>query len=210
MGKIKYYVVWMGKKPGIYDSWEECKKQVAGEAGARYKSFNTREEAEAAYSEGPYSNDHPKESWEKRLQRLRSLPVQPVWKSISVDAACEGNPGRVEYQGVDTESGIVLFHQGPFKEGTNNIGEFLAIVHALSAMKREGSSLPVYSDSLTARKWVRDKAVKTKLIPTEKNKMLFSLLERALKWLKENEYPNQVLTWDTENWGEIPADFGRK
>lgn len=43
----KYYAVRTGKKPGIYNTWEECKAVVDGYPGAQYKSFKTREEAEA-------------------------------------------------------------------------------------------------------------------------------------------------------------------
>lgn len=210
MPKTKFYVVWRGKNPGIYLSWDECREQVKGENGARYQSFPSLAAAQEAYLNGPEPPVSRKAAVGTRLSRLKNEAHHPVWESISVDAACEGNPGKVEYQGVNTSTGEVLFHQGPFEQGTNNIGEFLAIVHALSAMKRTGSSLPVYSDSLTARKWVRDKKVKTKLQPTEKNRILFEMTDRAVRWLKENNYPNQVLTWDTVNWGEIPADFGRK
>lgn len=210
MVKSKFYVVWIGKNPGVYNRWEECKKQVEGEKGARYKSYSTHEEAVEAFRNPPPAPVRKNANPENRKTLSKVSNSSPVWESISVDAACSGNPGKVEYQGINTATGKVLFRQGPFEDGTNNIGEFLAIVHALSAMKREGSSLPIYSDSLTARKWVRDKVVKTKLHPTERNKVLFDLIERAVKWLMENDYPNKILTWDTAHWGEIPADFGRK
>ncbi len=210
MSKNKYYVVWRGRNPGIYGSWGECFRQVEGFAGARYKGFLTQEEAVEAFREDFEFSVRRKESFKDRMARLKTLDHQPVWESISVDAACEGNPGKMEYRGVRTLTGEEVFRQGPYEGGTNNIGEFLAIVHAISALKKIGSSLPVYSDSLTARKWVRDKKVNTKLVPTAKNRPIFQLVERALKWLQENEYNNPVLTWDTVHWGEIPADFGRK
>ena len=210
MVKSKFYVVWTGKNPGIYNTWEECKKQVEGEKNARYKSYPTLEEAVEAFRLPPPAPVKKKEPVTKEKAQTGASGHIPVWESVSVDAACSGNPGKMEYRGVFTATGKELFRQGPYADATNNIGEFLAIVHALSAMKREGSALPIYSDSLTARKWVKDKAVKTKLIPTPNNKIVFELIDRALKWLKENDYPNKILTWDTVNWGEIPADFGRK
>jgi ribonuclease HI len=94
--------------------------------------------------------------------------------------------------------------------GTNNIGEFLAIVHALAFLKKHEVNIPVYTDSLTALKWVKDKKVKTKLKETPENEELFELIERAVNWLNNNTYNNAILKWDTKNWGEIPADFGRK
>jgi ribonuclease HI len=127
-----------------------------------------------------------------------------------VDAACKGNPGILEYRGVDTKSGAEYFRQGPFPNGTVNIGEFLAIVHALALLKKIDSDWPVYSDSRTAIVWIKAKRIKTNLVPSEENKELFELVDRGLKWLKSNTYKNPVLKWETAYWGEIPADFGRK
>jgi ribonuclease HI len=133
------------------------------------------------------------------------------FNSISVDAACSGNPGVMEYRGVWTADGAELFHFGPARDGTNNIGEFLAIVHALALLhKKEDAVTPVYTDSKTAISWVRKKKANTQLKPNHHNKNLFDMIRRAEKWLKENEWKNPVLKWETERWGEIPADFGRK
>jgi ribonuclease HI len=198
----KYYVVWKGLRPGVFDNWRECETQIRGVEGAVYKSFPGLEEARRAFSG----------KWEDYIKKRVSNPRvgNPLLESLSVDAACSGNPGIMEYRGVDTKSGIQLFHKGPFPLGTNNIGEFLAIVHALALLKKDGSSIPVYSDSRTAIKWVNDKSVKTKLPRTDKTAILFELLDRAVLWLDNHEYPNLVLKWQTEIWGEIPADFGRK
>ena len=111
---------------------------------------------------------------------------------------------------MDTKTRAQLFHKGPFPSGTNNIGEFLALVHALALMKQKGSDLPIYTDSMTALAWLRTGKSKTKIEKTDKNAVLFDLLTRAEKWLAENKYTNKVLKWETEVWGEIPADFGRK
>ena len=130
--------------------------------------------------------------------------------SIAVDAGCSGNPGKLEYRGVYLRTGKEIFHQGPFEHGTNNIGEFLAIVHALALLKKNNSNMPVYSDSMVAQKWVREKKCKTKLERNDKNSALHRLVERAEAWLAANDYTNPVIKWQTEKWGEIPADFGRK
>ena len=116
----------------------------------------------------------------------------------------------MEYQGVFTETETHVFHQGPFPEATVNIGEFLALVHALAYLKKNKLDMPIYSDSLTALAWVRKKKVNTKLRPNETNKKVFELIERALFWLNNNTYDTQILKWNTKVWGEIPADFGRK
>lgn len=207
--KKKFYVVWMGKVPGIYEDWEDCKKQVENFPGASFKSFPNLAEAREALEKGYQQPFEPKEKKEftKTIPKKAKKPILESW---SVDAACSGNPGKVEYQGVDTRTKEKIFAQGPFENGTNNIGEFLAIVHALALLKQRKSNIPIYSDSKTAISWVRNKMPKTQLQQDEKNKKLFELLERAMKWLQNNDYQNKILKWDTENWGEIPADYNRK
>ena len=117
----------------------------------------------------------------------------------------------MEYRGVDTKTVYEFFRQGPFQRGTNNIGEFLALVHALAYLKKEGKdSLVIYTDSRTAMSWVRNKKVKTTLKKTGQNAILFELMDRGITWLKNNSYKNPIIKWDTKSWGEIPADFGRK
>jgi len=200
--KQKYYVVWEGNNSGIFNTWDECKLQTKNYKGAKYKSFTTLKEAEAAYSISyyEYKNSEPKK-----------IDVDPPnYNSISVDAALNGNPGKMEYQGVDTQSKKIIFKQGPYKEATNNIGEFLALVHGLALLKKLKSNQIVYSDSITAISWVKKKKCQTKLIPNKNNKEVFQLIDRAIQWLNNNSYKTQILKWETKNWGEIPDDFGRK
>ena len=99
---------------------------------------------------------------------------------------------------------------GPFPNGTNNIGEFLALVHGLAFLKDKKSDLPVYTDSKIAMSWIRQKKCKTKLNKNSKNEKLFELIKRAEVWLTKNNFNNPILKWETKSWGEIPADFGRK
>lgn len=207
MAQKKFYVVWQGVKPGIYASWEECKAQVSGFENARYKSFSTPGEAEKAYSENPWKHLNAK----KGKPAVASASTEKIiQESLAVDAACSGNPGRMEYRGVYVADGVELFHVGPMEDGTNNIGEFLAIVHALAMLKKSGKKIPVYSDSVNAIKWIDRKKCNTKLERSERNKPVFELIERAEKWLRTNTYDNPILKWETKQWGEIPADFGRK
>lgn len=210
--KKKYYVVWKGHNPGIYESWDECRKQVQGVEGAQYKSFANKEDAELAYK-GFYESyigvDTKKGAG---LSKKELLEIgDPIIPSLSVDAACSGNPGILEYRGVATETGKEIFRRGPYPEGTVNIGEFLAIVLGLIILKNNNINIPVYSDSVTAMKWVRDKKVNTKLKRTEKNKELFYAVDKAVEWLNNNDYSDiPILKWRTDAWGEIPADYGRK
>jgi ribonuclease HI len=232
--KPKFYAVWQGNPPGLYTNWADCQKAINGISGAQYKSYPTREQAQRAL-DGSYkaavetgkklsgraqgsgygqnggrskglSGRNTSELSPAELKRIG----EPNLYSIAVDAASSGNPGRMEYQGVDTQTGKLLFHQGPFAQGTNNVGEFLALVHGLAYLKKEGSDRAIYSDSRIAIGWVRKKKCGTKLAPHSSNKILFELISRAESWLRSNTYATSILKWETKAWGEIPADFGRK
>jgi len=203
---MKWYVVWKGIAPGVYDTWSECKQQIEGFENARYKSFESQNQAIEAYRSDYRKYIGSKKTVERQLYKSTSV----IPNSLSVDAACSGNPGKMEYRGVDTETGEVIFHIGPFEEATNNVGEFLALVHGLALLKKQKLDIPIYSDSNNAILWVKNKKCKTLLEPCEANVQVFELIERAEKWLNKNTYPNQILKWDTKVHGEIPADFGRK
>lgn len=209
MAKAKFYVVWQGRKPGIYKSWAECLKQVNAFASARYKSFETQAEAISAYAKAPPSFKAGKAISKASIAK-KGITAKPLVDTICVDAACSGNPGKLEYRGVDFNSGTELFHMGPYPEGTVNIGEFLAIVHGLAWLKQRNLSVPIYSDSNNGIKWVNNKNVRTTLIRTPRNESLFEMIDRALLWLNNNTWDNPILKWETKAWGEIPADFGRK
>jgi ribonuclease HI len=207
MPKQKYYVVWKGREPGIFTSWVEAEKQVKGFAAAQYKSFETLKEAEAAYR-SEYAAFKGKSSSQGKW---REASIKPLLPSLCVDAACSGSPGILEYRGVFTESAEEFFRVGPFSDGTNNVGEFLAIVHALTWLEKHNKQLPVYSDSRNAISWVYTGECKTQLKHTSRNAPLFALIHSAENWLAENQLQDDaVLKWDTELWGENPADFGRK
>lgn len=210
MPKKKYYVVWYGLETGIFKTWDECKAAIAGVKGAQYMSFETLKEAKIAYDK-EYSDYKGTRKKKKTLtpEELKRIG-EPDLYSISVDAASSGNPGNLEYRGVDTQTHKQLFHQGPFKEGTNNVGEFLAIVHGLAYLKKQKSDRFIYTDSRIALGWVKKKKCNTKLKPTAKNQKIFELIARAEHWLRNNSYNTKIVKWETKAWGEIPADFGRK
>ncbi|MDP4265413.1 MAG: ribonuclease H family protein [Bacteroidota bacterium] len=209
MAKQKFYVVWKGRQTGIFDNWDTCNAQIKGFPGAEYKSFKTKQLAEQAFN-SKSSDFIGKDFFESELTEEQiKLIGEPVMDSLSVDSAWNTMTGVVEYRGVCTKTGKEFFHQGPFEDGTINIGEFLAIVHALAYCKENKLTLPVYSDSRNAIGWVKDKQARTNHQASEKNKKLFEMIDRALKWLNQNEFPNQLLKWETRAWGENPADFGR-
>ena len=145
-----------------------------------------------------------------RNDTVLPLPLEVKAEAWAVDAGCSGNPGPMEYQAVDLQTGAQVFHYGPV-HGTNNIGEFLAIVHALALMEQRGiHDKVVYSDSYNAILWVEKKRCKTKLVRNEQTENLFKMIARAENWLRTHTISTPVIKWETAKWGEIPADFGRK
>ena len=211
MSKKKYYVVWNGRKTGVFTSWKVCKEQIDGFENAQYKSFASLDEAEIA-SKKNYEDYKGKNTKKPTLSSSEKAKYgTPILESISVDAACSGNPGKMEYRGVFTHNKKQIFIMGPFKKGTNNIGEFLALVHGIALLKSKNKeSIPIYSDSKIAMSWVRQKKCKTNIHFSADNKDLLELIKRAEIWLQNNTVKNPILKWETKAWGEIPADFGRK
>ncbi len=207
--KNKFYVIWNGHAPGIYNNWSECQKNIKGVSNVKYKGFTTLQEAEKAYNEDPDLHWGKKDSTDKKLQNTLENNAQIIQNSLSVDAACSGNPGIMEYQGVYTATGTQAFIK-KFELGTNNIGEFLAIVHGLAYQKQHKINIPIYSDSKIAMNWVKAKKCRSKLERSQRTETLFQVIHRAEEWLKSNTYSQPILKWETKQWGEIPADFGRK
>jgi ribonuclease HI len=206
--KIKYYTVWKGRVPGIYHSWEECKAQVDKFEGAIYKSFSTEEEAKREYLN---------KSEIVKSTKLNEAPQaefisqeEPLHDTICVDGAWNTKTNAMEYQGVLYPSRHKIFHSGPYESGTNNIAEFLAIVHALTYCQKHPEIKIIYSDSQTAITWVKNKRAKTKIADISMNTKIISIVHRGETWLENNAFTTKILKWKTNVWGENPADFGRK
>lgn len=216
----KYYVVFKGRNPGVYDDWGDALEQVQGFEGAVYKGYQSSAEATAAYRRAVQKEDGNDLGAFLSGASNHNLPKpgQPDYMTNpevdldawAVDASCLGNPGKMEYQGVELMTGRTLFRIGPFDDATNNIGEFLAIVHAMALMTQQGKFHNIYSDSVSGMAWTRNRKIKTQLKPTNRNGKVFELMARAVTWLNTHQFPAKVLKWQTERWGEIPADFGRK
>lgn len=220
MAKVKanFYVVWQGRESGIYDSWAACEAQVKG-VSAKYKGFATREEAEKALADGAETYIAPRTASKKKavntisVKDLSATEMQQhgvILPALAVDAACSGNPGKMEFRGVIADTGTEVFHRGPYIGGTNNIGEFLAIVLGLAYLKKHQLPWILYSDSKTAIAWIKQKKCKTQLEWNAQNQDLLLAVRAAEKWLTENTWTTRIYKWETEKWGEIPADFGRK
>jgi len=203
--KKKFYTVRQGKKTGVFDTWEKCQKCVTGFPSAQYKSFPTLKTAEQALKIG---YKHYVEHKTKLDIFAKDIPF--VRNSIAVDAACSWNPGVMEYRGVDLQNGKEIFHK-KFELGTNNIWEFLAIVHGLWYLqKNKLDQTAIYTDSRTAMSRISKKKCKTLLKKSDQTQKLFEVIKRAEKWLKKNTFANKIIKRDTKTRWEIPADFGRK
>ena len=209
--KPKFYVVWKGRETGVFSSWDDCKAQTNGFEGAVFKSFESKVVAEEAFHNlsSQYVGKDKKVISTLTKEEL-DLIGKPIKDAIAVDGAWNTNTGLVEYQGRYLKTYEVLFHIGPLEDGTINIVEFLAIVHALALSKQMHLKVPIYSDSKIALGWIRDKKARTNHPTSEKNKKLFEMILRAEKWLENNTFENELLKWETKAWGENPADFGRK
>ena len=155
------------------------------------------------------NKDFPQNPPSYRSDTVLPLPTEVKADAWAVDAACSGNPGNMEYQCIDLATGARVFHFGPIY-GTNNIGEFLAIVHALALMEQKGLHKTLYSDSYNAILWVSKKKCKTTLERNEKTQRLYDIIARAETWLLRHPVQVPIIKWETAQWGEIPADFGRK
>lgn len=216
---MKYYVVFKGHNPGVYDNWDEVKEQTTGFPGAVFKGYSSSAEATEAYRNFTGLEERDELFRLINSSSNSSAPLDNnAWKNNpeidhnawAVDASCLGNPGKMEYRCVDLASGKEVFRKGPFEDATNNIGEYLALVHAMALMTQKGEFHTIYSDSRTAMSWWRNRKIKTTLKPTPRNAKIFEYLARASVWVNTHRFPAQVLKWQTERWGEIPADFGRK
>lgn len=216
----KYYVVWVGQDPGVYDNWEDCELQVKNFPGARYKAFPDREAAVEAFRNNSEDSLGIAKAIVKHLAQTSASPRDYAaipgvrTDAIAVDGACAGNPGRMEYRAVRVADGKEIFRVGADGRyiGTNNIAEYLAIIHLAAALKNAGDfTTPIYTDSKNTLAWLRRGQSHTTLAENDLTRPTLELLRRADKWLAENgAIRNPILKWQTEIWGEIPADFGRK
>jgi len=155
----KFYVVWEGREKGIFTDWDTCKRHIDKFAGARYKSYKTREEAESAFRSGPaaamkkakvapkkYSGKGPKTYTAEEIGKL------PAQTKIFTDGGCEPNPGKAA-------SGMAVYREGEISElwfglfnpqGTNNTAELNALHQALLLAEKEiekKSTVAIFCDS---------------------------------------------------------------
>lgn len=155
----KYYVVWEGREKGIFPDWDICKKHIDKFAGARYKSFKTLAEAEAAFKAGGHASTKktkaaPRKYSGKGLKTYTAAEVDAleVKTKIFTDGGCEPNPGKAG-------SGVAVYRDGKISElwyglfnpqGTNNTAELNALHQALLMAEKEienKATVAIFCDS---------------------------------------------------------------
>lgn len=212
MAKNKYYVVLEGYETGVYDNWKECESKVKGYPKAKYKGYPNLEEANEAFKNKEFTNNKTNKSPSstsiiKDYKDIKEIDLN----TLSVDGACSGNPGIGEYQCVDVSTNEVLFTSGKCDDVTNNIMEYMALVEGIQYLLNTNSNKKIYTDSITALSWIKNKKVKSVFKKTNKNESIYFIFEKYVKWVEDNYIDlDLILKWKTKEWGEIPADFGRK
>ena len=152
----KFYVVKKGRVPGIYLSWAECLRQVDTFAGAVYKSYKTRQEAEEAFeSSSLTTTSSVKTAPKKRTSTTSKADSGPavtdnIRLRIYCDGACQGNPGR-SGSGLaiyEDDKKPVLIYGAADVMGTNNTAELKALLRALElAVETQHDKVAILSDS---------------------------------------------------------------
>lgn len=155
----KFYVVWEGRERGIFTDWDRCKALIDRYAGARYKSFPTRAEAEAAFrggSDAAIGKARPRlgsgAGKGPRTHTAAEVAAFPALTKIFADGGCEPNPGQAA-------SGVVVYREDRVAElwyglynprGTNNTAELQALHQALLMAGREverQATVAIFCDS---------------------------------------------------------------
>lgn len=133
--KQKFYVVWKGRKPGIYKTWDECKSQTDGFAGAIFKSFPSASEAETAFARKP--KEGSKTNGKPSTAKAKSISIESDAYAIFCDGGCDPNPGP-------SGTGMAVYMKGQIhehwcgrheSEGSNNRAELFGILESLNYTK---------------------------------------------------------------------------
>ena len=186
-----YYVVWQGHRPGVYDTWTECKAQITGFDRPQYKKFSTRYQAFHAYQKGS--------SYRENL-RASDLPVFEK-KSILINASTDTQRNLTSYYGLYLNSNRRMF-SNTISSADKRIGLFLAAVKALSILHKHRTLLPVYTESLEIISAVKDKRF-VALNPQAESAKVNLYVRVALAWLEKHP-PPPLLHWNAAYWGELP------
>lgn len=146
MAAKKFYAVVAGYEPGIYDNWPAAQAQVKGFAGAIYKGFATRAEAEAWQGKPEYGGKIEKNSGKKKES---PAPTEAVDGEIVIytDGGSINNPGPGGYGVVMIRDGMRREFSGGFRLTTNNRMELMGCLVALRQLQERHKRVTLYSDS---------------------------------------------------------------
>ena len=214
---FKVYIIFAPLEwKGIYYTWEDCKgalDRCRGQ-GHSFSSFKKLTDAQEALRCGTLRSYKEKKAKTKAwLDPALPADCRVQLPCLVVDAACSGYPGPVEYRGVVLPEEYEAFRCGPYVSGTNNIGEYLAIVTGLRWLEQNTLSFPLYSDSRCAIGWVKGHGNCNSHLETI-GPELTDLVARAERWVHSSpnsrKLTQRVRKWETVRWGEVPADYGNK
>jgi ribonuclease HI len=153
----KYYVVWNGRKTGVFNDWASCKKQVDQFSDAKFKSFSSKELAIAAFDDNLSVKNTKVTKAKKNNAQRKPLTSSTIFKmpfdvKIFSDGASEPNPGEAG-SGVavyENNTVVQLWYGGYEAFGTNNLAELKALYYSFHVAEMElkkGKSVAIYSDS---------------------------------------------------------------
>ena len=151
----KFYVVWAGRKTGVFTDWPTAHQYVDKFPGAKFKSFATQAEAAQAFRSGSPASAGPRTPAKDSNRAPAKVPATSAGLQIYCDGACEPNPGSAG-------SGIVVYRDGKLVQlwyglynphGTNNTAELNALHHALLMAEKAiaaGEAVQILCDSTYA------------------------------------------------------------
>jgi ribonuclease HI len=236
MAKQKYYAVAVGRRPGIYTQWfgdAGAQIQVAGFQGARYKGFQTREEAQGFIRDWHSGEKMSVNPSRKTSTRSAATPIVKPMVTLAgrivvyTDGSSLGNPGPGGYGVVISSSEGNRELSGGFRQTTNNRMELMACIVGLEQLETS-SAVALYSDSryvvdgITkgwAKKWRRNdwrKSTGDKALNVDLWERLLSLCDRHdvyFVWVKGhagnpgNERCDQLATQAASR-PDLPSDEG--
>lgn len=131
-------------------------------------------------------------------------------EGLIIGTHVDPSSSMTRYRALDLATGLPVFERGPFSGHKNNTAGFLAIVHALAHLRSTKSTLPVYCANSLAIQWVKNKEVQSIITITKNKEEYHTRLKQAKTWLQEYRYPNELLHWDYNAWGENPATYTPK
>lgn len=193
----KYYVVWRGHSPGIYENWNACKAQVKGFKYSYYRVFPTFKSANEAF--GLSLTEF------KRRQQFKENTFNLRPNSIVVSSKYEEKNMETVFTAFKVgDPPEILFRTAICGKSTHNIVQFLALAASIKYCYENGLKSPIYSDNPVALKWIRDRKINSQVIRSDRNQEVFDLVDEAIYWLNCNSYNNQLIEWDVEKHGYLP------